>query len=308
MRKVRNPKKTAKRIILIVIIILAAFWSYALFRPIAPRGYEKHTQTGGAIEEKYIAHGEYKVKKASYKMPPPVAEIVVYYPSALTKSGGKYPMVLFANGTGVLPNKYKAVFKHLASWGFIVAGNYDPNPGNGLSMDDTLSFLLEEKDNPESIFYNKIDEENIGIAGHSQGGAAVLAAISLCGHKDVYKCAAALSPAQEDISRPLGWTYDLEKIQIPVMLAAGTETEFENQVVIPLKALNSMYDKLPAQKVMMRRIGMEHGGMLYTADGYVTAWFMYHLKEDKEAGKAFLGENPEILENDLYCDQRIDYE
>lgn len=48
-----------------------------------------------------------------------------------------------------------------------------------------------------------------------------------------------------------------------------------------------------------------HGDMLYAADGYVTAWFMWQLQDDEEAAKAFIGENPEIVSNELYQDQRI---
>ena len=39
--------------------------------------------------------------------------------------GKKYPLVIMANGTGVEYFKYEATFKHLSSWGFIVAGNDD---------------------------------------------------------------------------------------------------------------------------------------------------------------------------------------
>ncbi|MEY8389530.1 hypothetical protein AALC17_20125 [Oscillospiraceae bacterium 38-13] len=40
--------------------------------------------------------------------------------------------------------------------------------------------------------------------------------------------------------------------------------------------------------------------MLYCADGYVTAWFMWQLQGDQDAAKAFIGENPEILDNTMY--------
>ena len=33
------------------------------------------------------------------------------------------------------------------------------------------------------------------------------------------------------------------------------------------------------------------------ADGYMTAWFMYHLQGDEEAGAVFFGDNAEILNN-----------
>lgn len=55
---------------------------------------------------------------------------------------------------------------------------------------------------------------------------------------------------------------------------------------------------------MARRAGIEHGGMLYSADDYVTAWFMWQLNDD-EAAKAFIGDTPEIRSNELYTDQMI---
>lgn len=40
--------------------------------------------------------------------------------------------------------------------------------------------------------------------------------------------------------------------------------------------------------------------MLYSADGYVTAWFMWQLQGDEEASKAFVGSDAEIVKNRLY--------
>lgn len=45
---------------------------------------------------------------------------------------------------------------------------------------------------------------------------------------------------------------------------------------------------------MARKKGCEHGQMLYSADGYVTAWFMWQLKSDQNAAKAFVGSDAEI--------------
>ena len=57
---------------------------------------------------------------------------------------------------------------------------------------------------------------------------------------------------------------------------------------------------------MARRTSVGHGQMLYTADGYVTAWFMWHLQGDENAARAFAGNEPELLANELYQDQEID--
>ena len=47
--------------------------------------------------------------------------------------------------------------------------------------------------------------------------------------------------------------------------------------------------------------------MLYSADGYVTAWFMWQLQDNEEASKVFTGDNPEIMQNELYQDQKINF-
>ena len=90
-------------------------------------------------------------------------------------------------------------------------------------------------------------------------------------------------------------------------MMAGTETDFETQAVIPIDKMNAMFDKLPSEiKAMARRVGADHGKMLYSGNGYANAWFMWHLQGDTDAAKAFTGENPELLTNPLYQDQKID--
>ena len=42
--------------------------------------------------------------------------------------------------------------------------------------------------------------------------------------------------------------------------------------------------------------------MLVRTDGYMTAWMLYHLQNDEEAGQGFIGDNAEILTNLNYQD------
>ena len=86
---------------------------------------------------------------------------------------------------------------------------------------------------------------------------------------------------------------------------AGTEGEFETETVIPLELLNEQYDKITDPKAMARRTGTDHDHMMYSAGGYVMAWFRWRLQNDAEAAKAFTGDDPELLNNPLYQDQRI---
>lgn len=295
-------------IILIPIVLIIGLLVIISFIPMTPNNYTKEVKTGGDIENKYLQIGDYKVKNIKKEGSEITKKYYIYYPEELKNSDKKYPVVVILNGTGVLPKKYKALFKHLASWGFVVIGNDDGSTGLGKSADETMNLIISENSNSNSIFYGKLDLNNIGITGHSQGGAGVFTAISIMEHKDKYKTAVALSPTHEETAHQFGWKYDLTKINIPILMIAGTSGEFEMQAVIPIEKMIEMYNKIPSSKAMARRIGAEHGQMLYSADGYVTAWFMWQLQEDEEAGKAFIGDNPEIRNNKLYQDVQLSVE
>lgn len=295
-------------IILIPIVLVIALLVIISFIPMTPNNYTKEVKTGGDIETKYLSMGDYKVKNIKKDGSEITKKYYIYYPEELKNSDKEYPVVVILNGTGVLPKKYKALFKHLACWGFVVIGNDDGSTGFGKSTDETIDLIISENDNSNSIFYGKLDLDNIGITGHSQGGAGVFTATSIMEHKDKYKTAVALSPTHEETAHQFGWKYDLTKINIPTLMIAGTNGDFETQSVIPIEKMIEMYNKIQSPKVMLRRIGAEHGQMLYSADGYVTAWFMWQLQGDEEAGKAFIGDNPEIKNNELYQDSQLSVE
>lgn len=101
------------------------------------------------------------------------------------------------------------------------------------------------------------------------------------------------------------YPYDSAKVNCPILILAGTEGEFETEIVIPLAAMNAMYEKITAPKVMARRTGMIHDQMMYSAGGYVIAWFRWQLMGDEYAAQAFVGDTPEIMVNPLYQDQQV---
>ncbi len=104
-----------------------------------------------------------------------------------------------------------------------------------------------------------------------------------------------LSPTEEAMANLLGMPYDFSKTHTLIMILAGTEND-----VISLEAMEDMYRKIDAPKVIARKTGQGHGEMLYTANGYVTAWFMYYLQGDETAEQDFFGDMPELLHNQLY--------
>jgi len=301
-------KKVLKILLILVlaVVVLVIGLLFLLAKvPAVPKNYTKEVETGGQIEAKYLAMGSYEVKNLQAEGSELTKNYYVYYPAQLEEGAESWPAVVVLNGTGVLPEKYPALFRHLASWGFVVIGTDDPSSGFATSADESVEYLIKINEDPNSIFYNKIDMSNLGITGHSQGGAGVFTAISIMEHKDAYKTAVALSPTNEEMAHAFGWNYDLSQVTIPVFLAAGTEGEFETQSVISIEQMTDMYGKITSPKVKMRRIGADHGKMLYSADGYVTAWFMWLLKGDAEATAAFTGEAPELAGNALYQDVEI---
>lgn len=284
--------KIAGIVLLVLILLIAGFLFWLSRRPFVPNDYTETVETGGALEAKYLAMGPYEVKQVKAEAPEDWKEFVAYYPAQLEDSGDQWPAVVFVNGTGVYAAKYPALFRHLASWGFIVLGNEDPGTFSGDSTDATLAWLLEQNGDPDSVFYQKVDTAHMGLSGHSQGGVGVFNAISEQPNGGLYTCAVSLSPTQEDLAAALNIPYDPSKTVIPTLVLAGTS----NDVITP-EGMEKLYGKLGGPKAMALRTDTDHGSMLYSGDGYVTAWLMYWLRGDEEAGNAFWGEAPELAGN-----------
>lgn len=164
----------------------------------------------------------------------------------------------------------------------------------------TLVWLLEQNSDPNSVFYQKVNASRIGISGHSQGGVAVFNAVSEQPHGGLYTCAVSLSPTEWALAMAIGLEYDPSKMAVPTLILAAAE----NDVISP-DGVKGLADAIPAGTITALRPGMDHGRMLYSADGYVTAWFMWKLQGDQEAAKAFVGESPELLGNTLYQDAAV---
>ena len=291
---------------LAVVVLAQSAWNRmvnrALTSEMAPVNYTQTVETGGPIEAAYLAPGPCAVEK--WEVPAPEADwgaLVAYYPAELPAGDARYPVVVMVNGTGVGASRYPAVLEHLASWGFIVVGNDDPSTCSGDSADATLAWLLNENATPGSRFYGRVDQANIGICGHSQGGVGVFNAVNTQPHGGLYRCAVSLSPTDIEVAAALNMHYDPAPTRIPVLLLASSSGD-----VIQAAGMQQLYGVLSSPKVTARRIDVGHGEMLYTADGYVTAWFMWQLRGDAAAAAAFTGDAPELLQNPLYQDQQAD--
>ena len=293
-------------ILLVVVGIAVLFVLRGVLTPAVPKNYTQTVKTGGALEAKYLQNGEHAVKYFEAPVLENYKKYEIWYPEELESSSCQYPVIVVNNGTGIKGSKAKAMFEHFASWGFIVIGNEEEYSWNGFASYMSLNYLLKCNGSSESIFYQKVDTDNIGAIGHSQGGVGAINTVTNTKHQDMYKTVVAESPANPELAAGLEWDYDLTKVKIPIFFVAGTEGDFEMKTVIPAEQLPLMYEAVDAPKAMARKTGCDHGQMLYSADGYVTAWLLWQLQGNEEAASVFIGENPELLNNKLYQEQRID--
>ena len=315
MKKAKEKKNVWKSIAIIAIILivgsvaLKGLGQFLSKIPSVSEDYVSKVQTGGDIEAKNLKMGSHEVDYYEAAAMMSFQKFELYYPKDIA-SMDKLPVVVFVNGTGVKGSKYSALQKHLASWGFITIATEEEHAWNGFSAEMCIRYLetlnTYQEDGKENAFYGKIDMDNIGITGHSQGGIGVINAVTDQKHSDVYKAAVILSSTETDIAKAFLWESDSSLIHANTLMLASTgQTDSK---IAPLENIQKTYQDIPDDviKVMARRNDCDHGEMLYYADGYVTAWFMWQPQEDMYAASAFTGDEPEIMRNSLYQDQLID--
>lgn len=298
-------KKIVKITLIVLIIIFLLIITFLIILKnlevkAVKSDYFNYVDACGTLEKKYTNYGEFEVDSIEFKSREELfTQYKIWYPSQLSKNyNKKYPIVIFVNGTGVPYSKYEATFEHLASWGFVVVGNDDASSATGESSSITLDYILSLNNNKESIFYNKLDTENVGISGHSQGGVGAINAVTDFDNSDVFKSIYTASTTSIELANALKWTYDVTKIEIPYFMVAGTG-KVDSETIAPLESIinNYMYLNNDIKAIMARRKNVDHGDMLLYADGYMTAWFRYTLMNDNEASEVFSGDSPEILSN-----------
>lgn len=127
-------KKVAKFLpkIILVVVSLIVLGIFALIKIAEHRetNYYNYIQTSGEIEMKYTSSGSKNVSYMEFDANNDViGKYTIWYPSELDSKDEKYPVVIFANGTGSTSATYKPFLEHLSSWGFISIGNDDKTPG-----------------------------------------------------------------------------------------------------------------------------------------------------------------------------------
>lgn len=262
--------------------------------------YKGEINTKMPIETKYKKMGSEQVAKVEFNSKnPTIGKIVTVYPHSILRSDHAFPLVNIGNASNTTAYDIIEAMEHLASWGYVVIGNMDKQTGSGSSISQTLDEFLYLAAQHDNLFYGKIDTTKIAIAGYSQGAYGTVMASTAYANSYLYKAVYLCSCPQKQIGINFKWgTTDFSKITAPLLMLAGTGG-WDSNIISPEGAFQANFDETTGNFPVLsaRHVSKDHEEMGGEGDAYMTAWFSYFLKGDSVAGKAFVGNDAEILKN-----------
>ena len=206
----------------------------------------------------------------------PMNSYTMYYPSDLTASSNTYPVITWGNGTGSATVLYDTLLRHFASHGFVVIASNSTMTGDGLSILKGAEWLISENSRSQSTFYGKIDTDNIGAAGHSQGGGGAI----MAGKNKAIKCTAPIA------AMPVS----MIGVKTPMFLTTGSLDTICSTTLVR----TMIYTPSTVPTILAELKWANHTAVMYNPTnikGYVVAWFYAQLKGDENAKGIFYGNN-----------------
>lgn len=201
-----------------------------------------------------------------------------YSPASLGSNGcTTHPVVLWGNGTFTSVSAYDAFLRHLASHGFIVAAANTSNAGSGNEMLQGLTQLRTWSGTAGNRFNGRVDLNNVGSTGHSQGGGGAINAAKNQG----VKTTAPLEP----------WSQNQTGLQSTdtAMFFSG-----QNDTVVPPSTVRARYTGVSIAAGYAELRGASHFVAMGNVGGFrgpTTAWFRWQLMGDTTARSLFVGSN-----------------
>lgn len=236
----------------------------------------------------------------------------IFRPSDLKpfKEGNKLPIIAWGNGACAnSPWEHVRFLSEVASHGFLVVA-IGPVPEEGKrsqgkttssQMIDAINWAIEQNNNKESVFYQKLDITKIAVSGMSCGGLQTIESASdprvttaiVC-NSGVLGGSGSGMPGMPALKKD-----DLQKFHTPVLYLLGGEKDIAYN--------NGMDDfsRINHVPVFLANMDVGHGGTYSQPHGgefakVATAWYKWQLKGDKKAGKQFMGNPCGLSENPLW--------
>lgn len=227
-----------------------------------------------------------------------LTDFVVYRPinmdGAMVQEKQKLPVLVFCNG-GCMDTSigYENMLIDIASYGYLVVAigelqmfaQHDKEQHTPSSMvKKALDWISQQAKDSNSSYYNKIDSDHIAAAGHSCGGAQVLANAA-----DLrLKTYIILNAGMGTMSMADADSKSLKNLHVPILYLTGGKTDVAwPNAQMDYKAIK----KVPV--VLADNTQSGHGGTYGQPNGgansrMVRAWLDWHLKGNKEPEKLFI--------------------
>jgi hypothetical protein len=150
-------------------------------------------------------------------------------------------------------------------------------------MLNCLTFMTTQNNTSGSVFFQRVDLQRVGAAGHSQGGAGTI----MAGRDPRVRATAPMQPYIGLI--PGGGTFAMASIgqqQGPMFLVSGAS----DTVAVPSRHQAPVFNGTNVPVVWGTLAGASHGVSSGNAGGFrgpVTAWFRARLMDDASAARLF---------------------
>lgn len=218
---------------------------------------------------------------------------IIIMPENLTTDPNKiHGVIIWGPGGGTKPDAYGQVTGQLASYGFVVYGTWQSG-GSGDEMTAAIDWLEKQNKDPNSVFYQKLKLDKVGVSGHSMGGlnseqALVkdkrVATAFLC-NSGAFGGTGGLD--KNTAGKPAGIIYGREGMERP-----NAEADYANA-------------KGPAWISMMHKDGVEmgHGSGPWEGADAVCAWMRWQIGGDSTIRKDFLENGGKYNNNGIWQTQ-----
>ena len=200
---------------------------------------------------------------------------IIFYPADLPTGNDTYPVIAWANGTMCAPGLYYELLSQIAAGGYIVVTNTNMMSADGTAQIGSIDYIIAQNTNPDSIFYGKVDTENIGVAGHSQGGRSSVNAAVADSRID---CVLSIAGSN--------YKSEAKQLSTPTLFTTGSL----DSIVMPALWVKPAYQACTGTAVYASLKNGVHTSCVLNPDkyaNYAIKWFDAFLKNDASAKKVF---------------------
>ena len=254
--------------------------------------YLKHDDPSVSFEQmKVVEYGGTGRNKAIAVREKSLPDFVVYRP---LRTRGKVPVLVFCNG-GCMDTSidYENMLSDIASHGYVVVAigelqmfaQHDKDQyTSSIMVRNALDWISQQAADPASPYYNMIDADKIAAAGHSCGGAQVLANAADARLKTYIILNAGMGKMTMADASPKS----LKSLHAPILYLVGGTTD------VAWKNAQMDYDAIKKNPVVLAdNTQSGHGGTYGQPNGganarMVRAWLDWQLKDRQENKSLFI--------------------